>query len=147
MSFSSYFPSNPPAASSPLHLVFHPPPYPSSSPNLPHPHPLPPKDSLLLTNSQLSSDHCADLLRQKLQCDSDVGIYTYNWVKDHKRPYPNFNTRHKCRNFDDILRWGRAHEAKRPDTESGQPERGAWLEGVDGGGWEVGGGREMEMPP
>lgn len=59
-------------------------------------------------------DHCADLLRQKLMCDADVGVYTYNWVKRHSGPYPNFNTLHKCRNFEDVLAWGRAHQAPRP---------------------------------
>lgn len=59
-------------------------------------------------------DHCADLLRQKLMCDADVGVLTYNWVKNHSGPYPNFNTLHKCRNFDNVLAWGRAHQAPRP---------------------------------
>ena len=46
-------------------------------------------------------------------CDGDVGILTFDWVKNHSRPYPNFNTLHKCRNFDDILEWGRAHQVPR----------------------------------
>ena len=44
-------------------------------------------------------------------CDGDVGMLTFNWVKNHSRPYPNFNALHKCRNFDDILEWGRTHQA------------------------------------
>ncbi|MCJ1451359.1 hypothetical protein MMC28_001695 [Mycoblastus sanguinarius] len=68
-------------------------------------------------------DHCADLLRQKLMCDADVGVITYNWVKNHSNPYPNFNTLHKCRNFDDVLAWGKSHQASKPHTTSGAVER------------------------
>ncbi|MCJ1235720.1 hypothetical protein MMC14_003691 [Varicellaria rhodocarpa] len=50
-------------------------------------------------------DHCADILRQKIMCDADTGVILYNWVKGYPSPYPNFNTRHKCRNFDDVLQW------------------------------------------
>ena len=49
-------------------------------------------------------------------CDADVGIFTYNWVKGRSRPSPNFNTMHKCRNFDNILAWGQAHQAKAPPS-------------------------------
>lgn len=59
-------------------------------------------------------DHCVDMLRQKLMCDADVGVFNYNWVKGRSRPYPNFNTMHKCRNFDDVLTWAKSHQAKAP---------------------------------
>ena len=48
-------------------------------------------------------------------CDADVGIITYNWVKDHDLYYPNFNTVHKCRNFEDIYDWAIAHQAHAPN--------------------------------
>ena len=44
-------------------------------------------------------------------CDNDVGVSTFNWVINRSRPYPNFKPLHKCRNFDDVLEWGRAHQA------------------------------------
>lgn len=43
------------------------------------------------------------MLRQKLMCDADGTIITYNWLKGHYMPHPNFNVEHKCRNFDDVI--------------------------------------------
>jgi hypothetical protein len=48
-------------------------------------------------------DHCADMLRQKLMCDADSTLITYNWIKKHTSPHPNFNTQHDCRNYSAIL--------------------------------------------
>lgn len=58
--------------------------------------------SCLLTESL---DHCADLLRQKLMCDADMTLITYNWITNHYGPHPNFNVQHKCRNFDAAKHW------------------------------------------
>jgi len=62
----------------------------------------------------LSADHCADTLREKLLCNADVGVITYNWVKHHSQPVPNFNTNHKCRNFDAISAWQKKNQAPVP---------------------------------
>ncbi|KAF8907012.1 hypothetical protein CPB84DRAFT_1769237 [Gymnopilus junonius] len=51
-------------------------------------------------------DHCVEILRQNLMCSADVGMITYEWVKGFSEPYPDFNTKHQCRNFDKILEWG-----------------------------------------
>ena len=59
-------------------------------------------------------DHCADLLCQKLMCDADVGVITYNWVKKYPNYYPSFNTIHKCRHFEEVLAWGKALQAPKP---------------------------------
>ncbi|KAF2715326.1 hypothetical protein K504DRAFT_457500 [Pleomassaria siparia CBS 279.74] len=48
-------------------------------------------------------DHCADLLRQKLMCDADANLVTYNWIKHHYAPKPNFNVQHQCRNYERLL--------------------------------------------
>ncbi|KAI0123234.1 hypothetical protein BJ170DRAFT_675069 [Xylariales sp. AK1849] len=50
-------------------------------------------------------DHCVDYLRQVLMCASDVTPVTSNWVHSHHSPHPDFNTMHKCRNFDRLLEW------------------------------------------
>ena len=34
-------------------------------------------------------DHCVETLRQKLMCDADVSIITYNWVKGEEAPKAN----------------------------------------------------------
>ena len=51
------------------------------------------------------ADHCADMLRQKLMCDADEEIVTYNWLKNHRAPHPNFNVQHKCRDYGRLLRY------------------------------------------
>ncbi|KAJ5754098.1 uncharacterized protein N7511_008251 [Penicillium nucicola] len=48
-------------------------------------------------------DHCIDFLRQVLMCAGDVTPVTSNWVLTHHSPHPDFNTMHKCRNFDRLL--------------------------------------------
>ncbi len=58
----------------------------------------------------LLEDHCADMLRQKLMCDADVGIITYNWLKNHYAPHPNFNVQHQCRDFDAVLQYALDHQ-------------------------------------
>ncbi|KAI9803591.1 MAG: hypothetical protein M1825_001934 [Sarcosagium campestre] len=57
-------------------------------------------------------DHCLEMLRQKLMCDADVGVITYNWVEIRDQPWPDFNTKHKCRNFDAVFDWGVKNQAK-----------------------------------
>ncbi|PVH94102.1 hypothetical protein DM02DRAFT_661360 [Periconia macrospinosa] len=49
------------------------------------------------------TDHCADMLRQKLMCEADSSLITYNWLKNHYYPHPNFNVEHQCRNYDRLL--------------------------------------------
>ncbi|KAH9828729.1 uncharacterized protein C8Q71DRAFT_792669 [Rhodofomes roseus] len=54
-------------------------------------------------------DHCIELLRQSLMCTADVGLITFNWVGNHRTPWPDFSTQHRCRNFDKIVDWNQAH--------------------------------------
>ncbi|TDZ21045.1 Cyclochlorotine biosynthesis protein O [Colletotrichum orbiculare MAFF 240422] len=51
-------------------------------------------------------DHCVDILRQNLQCTSDLGVLTYAWVDGRDDPWPDFSTQHKCRNFEKVVDWG-----------------------------------------
>ncbi|KZT69728.1 hypothetical protein DAEQUDRAFT_726394 [Daedalea quercina L-15889] len=54
-------------------------------------------------------DHCIELLRQSLMCTADVGLITFDWVAEHRNPWPNFSTQHRCRNFDKLVEWNEAH--------------------------------------
>ena len=56
-------------------------------------------------------DHCIEMLRQFVMCHADVGIVTSHWVEGRSRPYPDFSTAHRCRNFDVIHEWTEAHKA------------------------------------
>ncbi|KAI1119895.1 hypothetical protein F5Y10DRAFT_259447 [Nemania abortiva] len=50
-------------------------------------------------------DHCIEMLRQVLMCNSDLGVITYNFVEIRPEAWPDFNTVHRCRNFEDVLNW------------------------------------------
>ena len=35
----------------------------------------------------------------------DVSPIVANWVHNYRNPHPDFNTLHKCRDFDKLLEW------------------------------------------
>lgn len=74
------------------------------------------------SNFDGSEDHCADMLRQKVMCDADVGVITYNWHENNSDPVANFNTPHKCRNFDRVLDWSYRHQTETPDGRVHKPK-------------------------
>jgi len=47
-------------------------------------------------------------------CDADVGLIPMYWVKHHDHPWPDFNTVHQCRNFDDVLQWAIENQVDMP---------------------------------
>ncbi|KAJ5098958.1 hypothetical protein N7532_005959 [Penicillium argentinense] len=50
--------------------------------------------------------HCLDILRQQLMCTADTGVLGQIWVyPDNPEPYADFNSRHRCKNFDEIRQW------------------------------------------
>ncbi|KAK4897884.1 hypothetical protein LTR49_027919 [Elasticomyces elasticus] len=53
--------------------------------------------------------HCLDILRQQLMCTFDTSVFGQWWVKD-VGPFVDFNTKHRCKNFDAFHEWVRAHE-------------------------------------
>jgi hypothetical protein len=53
--------------------------------------------------------HCLDIIRQQLICKADVGIFGSWWVK-YKDASVDFNTNHKCKNFEDIRKWAEDHQ-------------------------------------
>jgi hypothetical protein len=55
------------------------------------------------------------MLREKLMCDSDVGLITYNWVEGRNHPHPNFNTLHKCRDFAAVQEWTKERQVMLPE--------------------------------
>ncbi|MCJ1313511.1 hypothetical protein MMC25_007190 [Agyrium rufum] len=58
--------------------------------------------------------HCLDIIRQQLQCSSDVGMFGQRWIRRKGKDmnvFPIFDTVHKCRNFNDVLAWAKEHKA------------------------------------
>jgi len=65
-------------------------------------------------------DHCIEIIRQNLMCSADTGIISYDWVSGWEVPFPDFNTYHKCRNFDAILDWTTNHRIRIPQDHVGR---------------------------
>ena len=57
----------------------------------------------------LHVDHCIDTLRQTLMCHGDIALHTFDWIPHYRRPEPNFNVVHECRNFEAIYDWAEKH--------------------------------------
>lgn len=51
-------------------------------------------------------------------CSSDLGIITYNFVEFRPEAWPDFNTIHQCRNFEDVLDWYHERELHATGTGS-----------------------------
>ncbi|KAE8147735.1 hypothetical protein BDV25DRAFT_168922 [Aspergillus avenaceus] len=59
--------------------------------------------------------HCLDIIRQQLMCTVDIGVLGQVWVhKDKPTPFVDFNTEHKCRNYEAIRQWAEHHQL--PET-------------------------------
>ena len=72
------------------------------------------------------------MIRQKLICDADVGVITHNWVARRDTPWPNFNTWHKCRNFNSIVEWS---EKRNVYSDGRKLTRPAGIAGLDPPPW------------
>ncbi|MCJ1447482.1 MAG: hypothetical protein MMC23_007993 [Stictis urceolatum] len=57
-------------------------------------------------------DHCVEMLRQTLMCHADSNLFPSQWVKGRSVPYPNFNVRHTCRDFNSILQYSLDHRVQ-----------------------------------
>lgn len=63
--------------------------------------------------------HCLDILRQQLMCTVDVGVLGQVWYQPPgKGPeaFVDFNTVHKCRNFENVRDWAEKHQLPDADT-------------------------------
>jgi len=47
-------------------------------------------------------------------CTADVGLISFDWVQGRKKPYPDFNTQHMCRNFEELINWNAQNAAHVP---------------------------------
>ncbi|KAF7509683.1 hypothetical protein GJ744_007554 [Endocarpon pusillum] len=51
--------------------------------------------------------HCIDSIRLSLQCHADLSLIGLRWIRDWPMPWPDFQTTHQCRNFDEIKAWAK----------------------------------------
>lgn len=63
---------------------------------------------------KLHVTHCLDIIRQQLMCRADVGVFGQVWTQpEDPKPFVDFNTKHKCVNYDAIRQW--AEERQLPE--------------------------------
>ena len=60
---------------------------------------------------KLHVTHCLDILRQQLMCTVDTGVLGQVWW-DPEEPhaFTDFNTRHVCKNYDEIRAWAEVRQ-------------------------------------
>ncbi|KAI9049225.1 hypothetical protein LZ554_007072 [Drepanopeziza brunnea f. sp. 'monogermtubi'] len=59
--------------------------------------------------------HCLDIVRQQLMCTPDTGLLGQVWWDpEYPKAFVDFNTEHKCKNFEAIRQW--AEERQLPET-------------------------------
>nr|OQO25425.1 hypothetical protein B0A51_06508 [Rachicladosporium sp. CCFEE 5018] len=74
--------------------------------------------------------HCLDILRQQLMCTVDIGLLGQVWYQPPDKRYPeafvDFNTKHTCRNFDEVREWARVRQVPEepPRDYLATPEEG-----------------------
>ncbi|KIW07025.1 uncharacterized protein PV09_01919 [Verruconis gallopava] len=77
--------------------------------------------------------HCLDIIRQRLMCTMDTSVFGSVWVdRNDPRPFTDFNTKHVCRDFEQIREWAEDHQLG-DDT----PEDFLELPGEDVYVWDV----------
>ncbi|KAN0103283.1 protein of unknown function (DUF3328) domain containing protein [Hyaloscypha variabilis] len=55
--------------------------------------------------------HCLDIIRQQLMCTPDTGLLGQVWWdKAAPKAFVDFNTEHKCKNYDAIKEWARVRQ-------------------------------------
>jgi hypothetical protein len=85
-------------------------------------------DSRYPTN--LLKAHCLDILRQQLMCTVDVGVLGQVWWDpEEPKAFVDFNTKHVCRNFEDVRKWAEARQLpeKAPSDYLQPPKPGQYI--------------------
>jgi hypothetical protein len=61
-------------------------------------------------------DHCIEILRMNLMCFSDVNVFTFHPVEGKKGYWPDYESKHMCRNFDKIKKWANDNAVPEADV-------------------------------
>lgn len=49
--------------------------------------------------------HCINAIRENIMCHADMEVITSTWTAGQDWPFPDFNLRKKCSNFDQLQDW------------------------------------------
>ncbi|KIX96926.1 uncharacterized protein Z520_07040 [Fonsecaea multimorphosa CBS 102226] len=58
---------------------------------------------------QRHTDHCIEVLRLNIQCNADIGLFTFYMIEGDPLAWPELNSKHVCRNFDQVRQWALEH--------------------------------------
>ncbi|KAL7815173.1 hypothetical protein V8C26DRAFT_131426 [Trichoderma gracile] len=58
---------------------------------------------------QAHTDHCIEVLRLNIQCNADIGLFTFYMVPDDPLAWPQLNSKHVCRDFEGVRQWALDH--------------------------------------
>ncbi|KZL74637.1 tat pathway signal sequence [Colletotrichum tofieldiae] len=64
---------------------------------------------------RLHVSHCLDTIRQVLVCNADTGVLGQVWANDPPSPFPDFNTKHMCKNYEAIQKFAEKIQAPPAD--------------------------------
>lgn len=71
---------------------------------------------------RLHVTHCLDTIRQVLMCNVDTGVLGQVWTNpEDPTAFPDFNTKHKCKNYDHVKDWALKLQLQAP-PEEGLPD-------------------------
>ncbi|KAH7385441.1 hypothetical protein DE146DRAFT_205797 [Phaeosphaeria sp. MPI-PUGE-AT-0046c] len=60
-------------------------------------------------------DHCIEILRMNLMCLTDVNVFTFHPVEGKEGYWPNYESQHVCRDFEQVKRW--ANDNAMPEAD------------------------------
>lgn len=66
---------------------------------------------------QMHTDHCLEVLRMNVQCNADIGLFTFYMLEGDPLPWPELNSHHTCRNFDKVIDWATDHSVGNMERE------------------------------
>lgn len=59
----------------------------------------------------LPAAHCLDIVRQQLMCIADTAVLGQVWWdKSEPKAFVDFNTQHKCKNFEAMRKWAEVRQ-------------------------------------
>ncbi|QSZ36262.1 hypothetical protein DSL72_007388 [Monilinia vaccinii-corymbosi] len=82
---------------------------------------------------QYHVSHCLDIIRQQLMCQVDTGVLGQVWWdKSKPNAFVDFNTEHRCKNFDAIRQWAEERQlpASSPEDFLQAPKESDVLESI-----------------
>jgi hypothetical protein len=59
------------------------------------------------------------MLRKTIECNADIGVFTFYMEEGDPLPWPQLNSFHQCRNFEAVKEWALENSVgnmERPDV-------------------------------